>query len=122
MYLGKIVEVGSRDEIFSHARHPYTQTLLSSVPLPDPQRRDRPRIPVLGEPPSATRLPTGCRFHPRCWKAKTICTTHEPELTRGQSGDHVAACHFPQSPAEALADATGVRKHENSVLPAVIAS
>jgi oligopeptide/dipeptide ABC transporter ATP-binding protein len=104
MYLGRIIEIGRRDEIFGNARHPYTQTLLSSVPSPDPGRRNRPRIPIVGEPPSATRLPVGCRFHPRCWKAQAICTESDPLLNPVGGTAHAAACHFPQAMQDALAE------------------
>ncbi|SNS14535.1 ABC transporter ATP-binding protein [Tropicimonas sediminicola] len=92
MYLGRPVEVGSKEAIFSHQRHPYTKALLSATPIADPTLR-KERIKLVGELPSPVNIPPGCPFSPRCWKATDKCRTERPEL-EGQP--HAVACHFPE--------------------------
>jgi oligopeptide/dipeptide ABC transporter ATP-binding protein len=91
MYLGRIVEISTVERIFSDARHPYTQALLSSTPLPDPQAR-RSRIILPGDVPSPLNPPPGCSFHPRCFQALPVCATDEPRLI-DVGDDHLVACH-----------------------------
>ncbi len=91
MYLGKIVEIGSRSDIYDRTRHPYTEALLSAVPIPDPTV-DRSRIILEGDVPSPMSPPPGCRFHPRCWLRIPICKEVVPTLNDVEGG-HAAACH-----------------------------
>jgi peptide/nickel transport system ATP-binding protein len=94
MYLGKIVEIAGRNEIYANPRHPYTRALLSAIPTIDAATRTE-RIKLPGEVPSALNPPPGCSFHPRCPYAKDICKTTEPALLSGRGG-HTVACHvFP---------------------------
>jgi len=95
MYLGKIVETGTRDQVFGTALHPYTQALLSAVPVPDPARRGREhRIVLKGDLPNPLEPPSGCSFRTRCFKAREICTRVEPPLADDAGIGHLAACHF----------------------------
>ena len=93
MYLGVIVELASRDELYDNPLHPYTQALLSAVPIPDPKEtRARQRIILDGDPPSPINPPEGCRFHPRCPNAKGECKTETPVM-REITPNHWIACH-----------------------------
>ena len=104
MYLGKIVEIGDDQQIYERAVHPYTQALLSAVPVPDPElARKREQIMLTGDVPSPANPPSGCRFHTRCWRATERCSQAEPTLTPREDGvgQHEAACHFAEPLAAA---------------------
>ncbi len=93
MYLGKLCEVASSDDLYARPAHPYTNVLLDSIPEPDPEA-DHSVGKIIGEPPSPVNPPAGCRFHPRCAYATEICSTEEPVL-RSMGAGHFVACHHP---------------------------
>ncbi|MEV6651285.1 dipeptide ABC transporter ATP-binding protein [Streptomyces sp. NPDC051219] len=104
MYLGRIIEMGTDEQIYEHPTHPYTQALLSAVPVPDPAAREhRERIILTGDVPSPANIPSGCRFRTRCWKAQERCALEVPllavpavfRLTQGPA-HHDSACHFAE--------------------------
>ncbi len=97
MYLGKVVELAETDALFTRPQHPYTEALLSAIPIPDPRVRDqRRRIVLQGEIPSPRNPPPGCPFHPRCRYAEDRCATEVPLLHPVAGDEHLTACHFPE--------------------------
>jgi oligopeptide/dipeptide ABC transporter ATP-binding protein len=94
MYLGKIVELGDKQTIFSKPLHPYTQALLEAIPIPIPERK-RKATALVGDVPSAINIPSGCRFRTRCPNAQKVCEEKEPELIPVSPG-HYVACNFIQ--------------------------
>ena len=102
MYLGKIVELADRLDLYRDPRHPYTVSLLSAIPQPNPAKR-RQRIVLKGDVPNPAHPPSGCNFHPRCFMAQEICSKEEPPLRRIAAGHH-SACHFAEEVPAAAAN------------------
>jgi peptide/nickel transport system ATP-binding protein len=107
MYLGNLVELASRNDLYERPRHPYTVALLSAVPMPEPAKRTaeghrqrRERVRLVGDVPSPLNPPPACRFHTRCWKAQEVCRVEPPPLRELATGHHVA-CHFPENTPDA---------------------
>src|SRR5579863_874004 len=113
MYLGRVAEAGPRDEVYRTPRHPYTAALLSAAPAADPDAAaSRQRIILTGDIPSPIDPPSGCRFHPRCPKARELCGQEDPplEVKAGDGPTHLTACHFPVEAGENLAVSAAARR------------
>ena len=118
MYLGKVAEVAEVQDLYLQPRHPYSNALLSAVPLPDPDLNEmRERIVLIGDVPSPIRPPSGCRFHTRCPKAQQNCVDVEPiaETKFSDPPSHLAACHHPVADGENLVDArAGIEQEDDT--------
>jgi peptide/nickel transport system ATP-binding protein len=102
MYLGRVVELATNDQLYAHPRMPYTGALMSAVPVPQPRLAATKKRQILaGDVPSPSNPPPACRFHTRCWKAQEICRQDDPPL-EPKDGGNIAACHFPLTDAEVL--------------------
>jgi oligopeptide/dipeptide ABC transporter ATP-binding protein len=119
MYLGKVTELAPVEDLWAHPRHPYTDALLSAVPVPDPDKSGaRERIILAGDVPSPISPPSGCRFHPRCPKAAPLCVEEDPVLEPhlGDAANHPAACHFPVEDGEDISKARPTISAEDRVI------
>jgi oligopeptide/dipeptide ABC transporter ATP-binding protein len=117
MYLGKVAELADVDDLYGHPRHPYSNALLSAVPVADPNAAaQRERIVLIGDVPSPIHPPSGCNFHTRCPKAQELCVVEDPALIPrlGDGPDHVAACHFPVADGEDLTQARAAIEQEDA--------
>jgi len=110
MYLGKIVEIGDRADIYERPQHPYTRALLSAIPDVTQLGPSAGRIRLAGDVPTPLNPPSGCRFRTRCWKAQDVCATDEPLLVRRDGGRQSAACHFPEPATDATSATTEVAR------------
>ena len=107
MYLGKIVEISDRKTLYDNPRHPYTNSLLSAIPIPDPEKEHaRRRVVLTGDVPSPANPPSGCHFHVRCPRAQEHCKDNEPDLAAHEKPDHQAACFFPVLEGESVEEPT----------------
>jgi oligopeptide/dipeptide ABC transporter ATP-binding protein len=119
MYLGQVTEIAPVEDLWGHPRHPYTDALLSAVPIPDPDKAgQRERIILAGDVPSPINPPSGCRFHPRCPKAAPACVEQMPVLEPrlGDAADHLAACFFPVEDGEDISKAKPTIAAEDRVI------
>ncbi|MGI3783599.1 MAG: ABC transporter ATP-binding protein [Janthinobacterium lividum] len=117
MYLGKVAELADVDDLYGHPRHPYSNALLSAVPVADPNTAaKRERVVLIGDVPSPISPPSGCHFHTRCPKAQDLCVREDPALEAkfGDAASHVAACHFPVGDGEDLTKATAAIKQDDA--------
>ncbi len=117
MYLGKVAELADVDDLYGHPRHPYTNALLSAVPVADPDTAaKRERVVLIGDVPSPINPPSGCHFHTRCPKAQDLCVREDPALETkfADASSHVAACHFPVADGEDLTRATAAIEQEDA--------
>jgi oligopeptide transport system ATP-binding protein len=108
MYLGKIAEIADRTKLYSNPLHPYTNSLLSAIPIPDPKlERERQRVVLEGDVPSPANPPSGCNFHTRCPRARDYCKENVPPLEKQEAGDHRAACFFPVTEGQKVEERVG---------------
>jgi oligopeptide/dipeptide ABC transporter ATP-binding protein len=117
MYLGKIAELADVDDLYGHPRHPYSNALLSAVPVADPNAAaSRERVVLIGDVPSPINPPSGCRFHTRCPKAQELCVAEDPPLVPrfADPAGHVAACHFPVADGEDLTQAKAAIEQDDA--------